>query len=402
MRPRVLFLTCHLPYPPVSGGRRREYELLRRLAGDFDIHLCAVSKTFGEDVLAAPRLQGICRTVKVFAADPASSNGEVVAAQVLRHACRPAAAHVARLVDARAVDVVHCEGFYLAQHVPDRCGVPLLLAEQNVEYELWRQRVATTCGDTSRREAFLQYRTTRDAEVRAWRRATLCASVTEDDRALMLRTDPALDVVVVPDGADHLRPARNGAAPASSREIVLVGNFAYQPNADAARHLCKDVLPLVRERVPSARVVLVGNDPPDEVRALAGADVAVTGRVPCIEPYLERAAVAVCPLRIGGGIKVKMLEALCRGKAIVTTSVGIQGLGAGVEAAVRVADDAASFAAAIADLLERPAERRDLERAAARFSARLATWDEAAAKLSACYRDLASVSVAREAAPVMN
>jgi glycosyltransferase involved in cell wall biosynthesis len=220
--------------------------------------------------------------------------------------------------------------------------------------------------------------------------------VTEEDRAEMLRAAPELHVRVVPDGADHLRAPTNASAP-DGRTILLVANFAYEPNEDAAVFFVREMLPAVRRRVPDARVLLVGNEPPPAVRALASEHVVVTGRVPTIEPYLDRAAVAVCPLRIGGGIKVKVLEALCRGKAIVSTSVGVQGLGAGIERCVAIADSAPAFAAAVADLLERPAARRRLEAAAARFSRRLPRWDESASALADCYRDLLSVAPASRA-----
>jgi glycosyltransferase involved in cell wall biosynthesis len=379
----------------VSGGRLREHELLRRLADDVELHLCVVSKTYDEDRAAAGALGGVCASVTVFPAEPdASGPNGGAPLQVRRHVSAGATEHVRELVSSGWVDLVHVEGFYLVQHVPDPSPLPLLLAEQNVEYLLWRQRMDTARAARHRREHFLQYRTTREHELAAWRRSTMCAAVTEEDRAAMLRAAPELDVRVVPDGADHLRPAADSPS-SDDRTILLVANFAYEPNEDAAVFFVREVLPAVRRRVPGARVLLVGNEPPPSVRALASENVAVTGRVPSIEPYLDRAAVAVCPLRIGGGIKVKVLEALCRGKALVSTSVGVQGLGREVGRCVAIADDAPAFAAAVAHLLERPPARRRLEAAAARFSRLLPRWDESANALADCYRDLLSVPASR-------
>jgi glycosyltransferase involved in cell wall biosynthesis len=124
---------------------------------------------------------------------------------------------------------------------------------------------------------------------------------------------------VVPDAVDHLGSAPLDAV-APRPELVFVANFAYQPNVDAAFWLCREIFPRVREQVPEARALLVGNGPPQELQALACEHIFVTGRVPSVAPSLDRAAVVVCPLRVGGGIKVKMLEALCRGKAIVASS----------------------------------------------------------------------------------
>ena len=149
----------------------------------------------------------------------------------------------------------------------------------------------------------------------------------------------------------------------------------------------------MRERVPATRVLLVGNAPPPEVLALCCGAVEATGRVARVEPYLDRAAVVVSPLRIGGGIKVKGLEALRRGKAVVSTAVGVQGLGPDVEDAIAVADDPARFADACVRLLLDRGERRRLERRALAVAGSLPTWDEAAADLLDCYRELALTPV---------
>jgi glycosyltransferase involved in cell wall biosynthesis len=389
---RVLFLTCHLPFPPVSGGRLREHELLKRLAADVDVHVCAVTKTFAEDVRAAPLVGRICHGATVFraAGGQACSNGSQPA-QVASHASSEGSTYIGGVLRGDWFDLVHVEGFYLAQHVPRHVPVPVLLVEQNVEFELWRQRMETAREERERRRFFLQYRLTREAELRAWRRATALATVTADDRATVHRVASGLEVDVVPDGIDHLKLVER-LSEADDKSVVMTGNFAYQPTADAAVWFCAEILPALEARVPAVRVTLAGTDPPPEVRALARSNVTVTGRVPRIEPYLDRAAVVVCPLRIGGGIKVKILEALARGKPIVTTSIGVQGLGEDGADAVRIADEPEQFAAAVADLLERPRERRACARAARAFAATLPTWDDAAAALLARYRALVADS----------
>src|SRR3954451_5669514 len=135
----ALFLTCHLPYPPVSGGRLREFELLRRISSAVDVHLCAVSKTYEADLAVASGLDDICASVTVLPA--ANANGSPPA-QVLRHRCPDAARHVGSLLRNGEIDVLHVEGFYLMQHVPALTPAPVVLVEQNVEYSLWAQRLA--------------------------------------------------------------------------------------------------------------------------------------------------------------------------------------------------------------------------------------------------------------------
>lgn len=219
---------------------------------------------------------------------------------------------------------------------------------------------------------------TRHAEIEAWRRADVCAAVTDDDRRAMLRAASDLDVRVVSDGVDARTfdvevPLRHGLT------TLFVGNFAYEPNLDGARWLLDDVWPRVRAR---PRLQFVGNDAP---AALGRPGVRVRGRVPSLEPYYGAAEIVLCPLRVGGGIKVKMLEALARGKAIVSTTVGIQGLPG---APVLVRDDGAGFAAAVEALVRDRAERGRLGEAAASYARRLPTWDDAAQILLRCYEEL--------------
>ena len=391
---RVLFLTCHLPYPAVSGGRRRENELLRRLAG-VETHLVAVSKTVDEDRRNAVELSGVCASVSVFAAHPeAPASGGGTPAQVLRHRSPAAAARVAELVGGSHVDAVHVEGFYLLHLVPEPCPVPMLLVEQNVEFLLWEQRARVAGDEGERLEHLREAQRTRSAEVSAWRRADLCAAVTDEDAAAMRAAVPGLGVRLVPGGVPEPPLAGSGgrtgrSAPLEDPAVVFVGNFAYQPNVDAALQLGREIWPLVLRRVPRARLYLVGNAPPPELGVLASsaAGVTVTGPVPAVEPFLEAADVVALPLRVGGGVKVKMLEALAAGRAVVTTSTGAQGLGV-VGHAFVVADDPARFAEEVTGLLEDRARRGRLE-ASARHAARaLPTWDAAAAALRECYEEL--------------
>jgi glycosyltransferase involved in cell wall biosynthesis len=376
---RVLFLTCHLPYPPLSGGRLRELELLKRLVKRFQVEVCAVTKTLADDVRHAATVEQLGAAVTLFAAEPAECD-ERVPQQVQRHRSAAVAAYLAHAVE--GFDLVHLEGFYLMDLLPDPCPVPTVLVEQNIEHRLWLQRAEWTRNST-RMEHLREFARTRHAERRAWGSATRCAVLTEDDQQVVAALEPSVDVTLVPDGVDHIA-AVSPRGPSGPPSLVLVGNFSYEPNVDAARFLCDEILPLVTEVVPEARLTLVGNSGPPELARLAGPHVTLTGTVPEVEPYLDEAHVVVVPLRVGGGVKVKVLDALRRGKAIVTTSVGAQGL-AGVDACVRREDQPDRFAQALVEVLTQPQERRRLERAAQEFSATLPTWDESAAKLAALW-----------------
>jgi polysaccharide biosynthesis protein PslH len=254
------------------------------------------------------------------------------------------------------------------------------LVEQNVEYELWQQRMN-----------FAAARATRAAEQAAWREADLLAAVTEEDRAVMAGVAQR-PVALVTDGADHrtawTADATTDGVPVDpdAPAVVFVGNFAYEPNADAAIWLANEIFPRIRETA-RAKLFLVGNAPPAALTALACEDVVVTGRVDAVEPWLDAAAVVVCPLRVGGGVKVKVLEALGRGCAIVATPQCAHGI-PGAPAAMRLADDSSGLADAVVSLLADPDERARLQAEALRCAQQLPTWDSVAARLAALWREL--------------
>jgi glycosyltransferase involved in cell wall biosynthesis len=384
---RVLYLTHHLPFPPVSGGRRRDYELIRRLGRDARVHVVAISKTYDEDLEAAAEFANLCDGLDVLRATPGQLNGECE--QLARHQCFAARSYMAALLARERFDVVHVEGFYLLQHLPWRIGIPVLLTEHNLEYELWKQRARLARDRGTARLLLDQAKRTHRDEVWAWERADALVAVTEEDRIAM-ETESKREVALVPGGADHLAEYTPSQERASAKEkpptVVLAANFGYQPNVDAAHWLCAEILPLIRNAVPDVRVELVGNCPNLALNDIPrDARIDITGRVPDVTPYLDAADVVVCPLRVGGGVKVKVLEALSRGLAVVTTSVGAQGLGASTRTALRLSDDAAGVAAHVIGLLLDPDERHRQRERAREAANSLPTWDQAAAATRALY-----------------
>jgi polysaccharide biosynthesis protein PslH len=411
--PRVLYLTHHLPFPPRSGGTRREFELLRRVcAAGTRVHLVAVSKSPERAKQNSARFETETGcTAEVFAADLAAANGGTPrsvngaageAPQIARHRSAGAARRVAELLATRSFDVLHVEGFYLwpcLEEVAQADLPPILLVEHNIEHSLWAQRAENRQGVERRRMAAAAD-ATRAAELEAWERAELCAAVTPADRAA-IEAHLGRSVALVPNGVDHLGSAEggsaalNGSGPAggSAPRVAMVGNFGYEPNADGAMWFIEEVLPRLRARAPEALLELVGASPPlslrDAARFVDG--VELHADVPSVAPYLERAEVVICPLRVGGGIKVKTLEALAAGKATVTTSVGAQGLERASGRALVVRDDPGEFAATVAQLLDDVGLRRELEGSARAFvRSELPRWDGCASELLGLWRRLAA------------
>lgn len=394
-RPRILFLTCHLPHPPISGGRRREYELIRRLSERYDIHVCAVTKTYEHDRAQADALRDYCVAIDLFPKSELKVADGLPSATRSSLVRRNASAELLRCVHQNLAwaDLIHVEGFYMVQHVPQIRSVSVMLVEQNVEFHLWRQRAHLARGIEDRTPMVMEYlRTLRD-ETAAWRKVDIIGTLTERDRQAVRDAGPALQVRLVPDGVDHLAGARFPDAARADRNprIVFVANFAYEPNVDAALFLCHEIVSRIHRSEPAVDVWLVGNSPPQEVWDLSSDRVVVTGTVPDVRPYLETADLVVCPLRIGGGIKVKVLEAMFRGKTVVTTTVGAQGLERAT-GALAVHDEPGRFAKTVVALLRDPERRRAIGESARAFALGMPTWDDAARAVENCYQELLALS----------
>ena len=234
-------------------------------------------------------------------------------------------------------------------------------------------------------------------EVRAWERYE--AGIMEEVQAVVVFTDrdrralapAARDVPVVRIPIATALPERPldplGHLPPS---ICFVGSFIHPPNIDAAVRLAGAIFPRLRAEFPDLTLQIVGDGPPGEVRALAGANVFVTGRVPDTSPFLDRAAVVVVPLRLGGGMRVKVLEALAAGKAVVASPLSVEGLDLTSGEQVVLAESDQQFRDAIGDLLRDPARRAALAARARAWACVNLGWGPVAAAYERLYDSLST------------
>lgn len=234
----------------------------------------------------------------------------------------------------------------------------------------------------------LDWRRWRRFQIDAWRRFDRVQVFSGRDAETLsaLAPDVAPRVRVDPFGLELPAPADPAREEAGT--VLFVGNFAHPPNRDAALWLAREIMPSVRERVPEARLRIVGSAPTAAVRCLAGPGVEVIADAPSVRPHLERAAVVMAPVRTGGGMRMKVLQAMATGKAVVTTGRGTEGYtGFGVEPPLLVADSAAALAAGTADLLDDAARRRRLGEDARRFAERFHSPGAWAERLTAVYEE---------------
>jgi len=254
-------------------------------------------------------------------------------------------------------DVVQFEYHVTGQYAGTLNG--LRPARVLVEHE---PGVVASAGDTGqggplrRLHAAVESRAWSAYERRIYRHVDRIVVFTESDRDAIRHLAGDTTIVRIP-FATRIPDVPLSAAGTDGDRILFVGNFRHYPNVDAALRLVRDIFPLVRARLPAAKLTFVGPDPPEELRASAGESVDVLGAVPDVAPYLDSAAVVAAPLRLGGGMRVKVLDALAAGKALVCTPRAVEGFSVRDREHVRTAESDADFARAIVHLLSNPHER---------------------------------------------
>ena len=369
------------PFPPrldaSHGGARAIAGLLTRLAADHRVALLTLrahdQPPTGPEVASACELVVEVERVVARSSPSAAWRERQRLALVLRRApgwavgfsVRAFALELERVVARWRPDVVQIEYVIMGQYARALGDRPFVLVDHDASDGL---------------PGMLRFRA---ATAKA---ADAVVTFTERDRAAVARLAPGTRVVRIPLAVDL--PAASLDARGNGRDVLFVGNFEHRPNVEAAIRLARGIFPRVAESVPSARLVLVGADPPKELRALASEKVVVTGHVADLDPLLDAAAVVAAPLASGGGMRVKVLEALAAGKAVIATPLALEGLDVSPGSQVVVAVDDRMFADEIVMLLRDGQRRVELGSAARAWAEANVDWRRSSEAYASLYSSL--------------
>jgi polysaccharide biosynthesis protein PslH len=398
---RILALSLGIPFPPIGGGLLRTFHLLRALSSEHEIHLVAF--VYGDEAGGAPfpiHVTAVPWTWSVAYQQMTGADSEASMRmyELLAHRsddpwfvssvdASPFLSVLHRLVREQ-FDVVLVEGTPMAQYlsvIPRH--VPRILDLLDVQ-SLVARRAVDSAPPEARRARAREAERTLSFEREAVRQSDACLVVSEQEGMAARELLGASHVHVIPNGVDtnFFVPT----APADdSTAILFTGTMNYPPNVDAARYFVAEILPLVRQGEPRATLHIVGSNPTFEVTSLGCDSVIVHGRVPDMRPYYRAAAVVVVPVREGGGTRLKVLEAAASGRAIVSTTLGLEGLDFAPGRDAVVADTAADFAMQVVELLH-DAPRRELLGAQARERALRHDWNRIGAAFSGIVQDVAA------------
>ena len=401
-RPRLLFLAQSLPFPPHSGVAVRTYNILRELQREFDVDLVAFSRR-GHQANAAARdaardaLRGALAHVAEPTPVPNEGSGIRRAWDHLRSVVTGRAytfyeyrsgdfdRELRRSLRERPPALVHLDSLDLHGLLPHLPSVPIAVTHHDIDSALLRSR-AHWIGSAPRRWYLeLQAGRVERVERSVAPRLALNVLTSRPDEQRLLALAPRATTAVIPNGTDtdHFTPT---GAPSIDGRVVFVGPTHAYPNRDAVEWMLEAIWPLIRGADPAASLRLVGRSAP-ELRARYDAVPGVTtlGQLPDLRPALSDARCCVVPIRIGGGTRLKILDAWAMGKAIVSTTVGCEGLAAVDGENILVRDTPETFAEAVRTVLRDPALRERLERNARRTAVEHYGWTVIGERLRRAY-----------------
>jgi sugar transferase (PEP-CTERM/EpsH1 system associated) len=374
--------------PPDMGGKIRSYNILKQLARRHEITLFTFypehpddqhlrGDGFFSEIVPVPlplphrrSLREYLRSARMMAAGRPVTIDKFLYPAVRRR--------YADLLASSTFDAIVCDFLVPGSLMHWKTPPPTILFTHNVEAQVWERHYKITSNPFMKTACWLESRALAVAERRYVELADHVLAVSENDRAFFLRYVAPSHISVIPTGVDteYFQPFPE---PEQQDTMAFTGTMDWMPNEDGVVYFVDHILPLIQRDIPAAAFWAVGRRPPRRVQALASGSVVVTGAVDDIRPYLGKAALCVVPLRSGSGTRIKIFEAMAMGKAVVSTTMGAEGLPVRHGENIVLADDPADFARQVVHLLRDPQRRAQLGRAARQLVEENYGWPSVAA-----------------------
>ena len=364
---RVLVIDEEVPFPLNSGKRLRTFNLLKHLASRHEItFVCRYHDgvdEFDPQQLEAAGIRTVVVPHPVLKKAGLRFYFTLLANVLSRYPYVATSHHSAQLIDVikslvekDGFDLIHCEWTPYAINVKPFLPAPSVVVAHNVESMIWRRNFEIEKNPLKKAYIYLQYKKMEQFEREAFSLFTRVVAVSDQDKALIDQWAPEDQSTVVPNGVD-IDYFRSSGLSQKPHSVVFTGSLDWRPNVDCMLYFLDEIWPLVLQTFPNASFTIVGRRPTRQLqdRMKNEHSVKLTGTVDDVRPYIEKASVYIVPLRIGGGSRLKILEALSMRKAVVSTSIGAEGLTVIPDRELLIADEPEDFAKAIAGLFQDPA-----------------------------------------------
>jgi polysaccharide biosynthesis protein PslH len=403
---KILWVKAGGLVPPDTGGKIRSYNILRELARqhsvtffsfyaahDGDLHP-DLSNTF-EHVVCVPLELPAAKSpdemldygIRLLSSQPYG----------ITKYCRPEVRRrLLTLLKQETYDVILCDFMAAAGIIPWDWPIPKVLFTHNVEATIWRRHYEVATNPIWKAISWWEWRKMESAERRYLRLADRVLTVSETDRDAFASFLDLRKLTVIPTGVDvdYFQPMPVGDV---GNSLVFTGSMDWLPNEDAIVYFVDAILPLIKQQCPEVFLEVVGRSPSRKLRALAETEksVRLTGWVDDVRPFVARGSACIVPLRIGGGTRLKIFEAMAMGKAVISTSVGAEGLPVRSGENILLADTPSDFAGSVISVLRNPDQRRQLGSAARILVQANYSWQRVAEGFARTLRDTAISSKPR-------
>ncbi len=389
-------LTPYLPYPLLTGGQTRSYNLIKRLATlGHQITLFCLVKSEKEKKYVS-ELEKFCLEVKVFQrpekpwtfANILRTAFSVYPFLVIRNWAKGEKGVIEERLKKQDFDLIHAETFYVMPHIPET-KIPILLVEQTIEYLVYKHFVDEFPNLILKPFLYIDVEKLKFWEKKFWSRASIVAAMSDEDKKTMKFQLPGLDSEIVPNGVDTEYFNKVVAQRFADPVVLYLGNFTWLQNREAVKILINKVWPIISKNIPSVKLWIIGKDARIFFHNLASLNIRVE-EVSDVREIYQKAWVLVAPIYGGGGTRYKNFEAFASGLPVVTTSIGIGGIDAKDGKDVILRDNPRDLAEAAIEVIRTPTLAKKIASNAKKLVKEKNNWDQIAQNLSQIYEGLAS------------
>ena len=405
---KILFLSQIVPYPPHGGVLQRGYNIIREIAKNNDVYLLAFihpDTQWSDEIIvdAKEHMGEMCASVDFFPLWPKKSKAHKLLAfsagffypkpfSALAHHSAAFRKKMNDIINEQDIDVIHFDTIGLAPYYNSVFKLPTVLTHHNIESTLMARRSRVESNFFARYYVSLQAKRLRDYEIVQSPGFDINVMMSKTDEDELKAISPTINSTIVPNGVDtEYFTVRKDP---QEQAVIYTGGMNMFANKDAVLHLIDDIWPQVKAKIPDAIFYVIGQNPPEELLKISRKDhsIRVLGYVDDIRPYVAKAAIYVVPLRVGGGTRLKVLDALAQGKAIVSTTVGCEGIEVTNGLNIHIEDNDDNFSSRIVELLNNPSRREELGSEARKLAIMKYGWQSIASELQAAYEQVVNKS----------
>ncbi|MET0109305.1 MAG: glycosyltransferase family 4 protein [Candidatus Thiodiazotropha sp.] len=401
---KILFLSQIIPYPPHGGVLQRGYNIIREIGKDNDVYLLAfhhpdtiASQSLLDESMV--ELKKICTEVHYFKLWPKQSKIHKISAfflgffyplpfSVLAHKSSGFRDKMLDIIENNNIDIVHIDTVGLSKYRELVQDIPCIVTHHNIESSLMARRSKVESNWFTRYYVAKQSEKLRKYEAQESNKYPVNIMMSNTDAKELIEMSPGAKTAIVPNGVD-INYFEDRKEP-EEQAIIYTGGMNMFANKDAVMYLISDIWPLVKVKIPDIKFYIIGQDPPKELTNIASDDnaIKVLGYVDDIRPFVAKSAIYVVPLRVGGGTRLKVLDALAQGKAIVSTSIGSEGIEVTDRTNIYLEDTSEGFASSIIQLINDDAKRKELGRQARKLAEEKYAWPSIAEGLIDVYKNI--------------